>query len=968
VPVVPPLAIDQRRVHAIVEVEGEPLTVVQARRPDVKLSLAEREALRGGLVTRQAGLQRELEGLGAEVVRGYQNSYNGLSVLAKRADLQRIARLPGVLAVHPLRPIWRSNESPGALVGVPPVWSGTPKGLHGESIKVAIIDGGIDYTHANFRGPGTPEAYAAAHASEADPADPKLFGPHAPRIKGGTDLVGDAYDPSSDDPEIASPHPDDNPLDCDGHGSHVAGIVGGSGVTPAGAPYTGPYDAETGDQPFRVPPGIAPRVDLYAVRVFGCEGPTLEAIDGIEWAVDHDMDVMNLSFGGDVAGADDPNAVAAANAVKAGVVVVAAAGNAGGAPYLAGSPANGAGVVSVGALDGTETLPGATLDLGGASVAVENIDAATFADGTAFRFVVLGTPDALSTGCHAADYDRPDVAGALVLELRGDCDFSDRVTLAQLAGAAGILLVNNADGYPPFIGAVPGFEFPLFGVAPADVAAFGAGGTAVATNTLLANPNYGAVAEFSSSGPRIDDSALEPSVVAPGVAVVSTAIGTGADGIAFSGTSMATPVVSGLAALSRQAHPSWRATDIGKLLANTADPSRVTDYAARRAGAGVPQALGAVQSSVVADSGGAPALNFGFVELGSDTFASGSVSVRNFSAAPARFAVSAPDAEARGFAHALTLPSTLVVPPFGRASFDVRVDMAADPAADPLAFTDFAGSIVLTPRRGTNAGVAVTLPYYGVVRPEAELAATAALPSPRRPSGSLRLKNTGGVLPGSAEVFAWGIESAEDATGCHDVRAAGVESLPYDGDRLLVFALNVWQRCSLASVNEWDVNVTLDNGDAFLVAGIDAGLVENGAFSGELGTLIVNLQTNETTLMPAFAATDSGVVYLTALASELGLSARAPRFGYTVAVTNLFDPSAFDAPDGTATFDAFEPALLGVGARTVVAADGGTRLGIGIRPREWARTPAKGFMLVFAENAPGPEQAALFGLGASNAE
>ena len=49
-----------------------------------------------------------------------------------------------------------------------------------------------------------------------EPAAADLFGPTAPKVKGGTDLVGDAYDASSDDPAINTPVPDPNPLDCNG--------------------------------------------------------------------------------------------------------------------------------------------------------------------------------------------------------------------------------------------------------------------------------------------------------------------------------------------------------------------------------------------------------------------------------------------------------------------------------------------------------------------------------------------------------------------------------------------------------------------------------------------------------------------------------------------------------------------------------------------------------------------------------
>ena len=189
-------------------------------------------------------------------------------------------------------------------------------------MKIAIIDTGIDYTHANFGGPGTAGAYETQHAAETQPPTGAVFGPGAPRIKGGIDLVGDAYDASSDDPTLTVPHPDPNPLDCNGHGSHVAGIAAGSGVTTAGATYTGVLTTRTRSRPRRNRSGVAPKADLYAVRVFGCEGSTDVTVDAIEWAVDNDMDVINMSLGFDVRRRRRPDSVAAANAVKAGVVVV----------------------------------------------------------------------------------------------------------------------------------------------------------------------------------------------------------------------------------------------------------------------------------------------------------------------------------------------------------------------------------------------------------------------------------------------------------------------------------------------------------------------------------------------------------------------------------------------------------------------------------------------------------------------
>jgi len=143
---------------------------------------------------------------------------------------------------------------------------------------------------------------------------------------------------------------------------------------------------------------VAPKAELYAVRVFGCEGSTDVTVDAIEWAVDNDMDVINMSLGSTFGGADDPSSVAAANAVRAGVVVVASAGNDGTNYYMAGAPAAGDGVIAVAATDATPTYPGANLTFEGGSIQAQNSNGAKFTDNTSYRVVVLGTPGAVGLG------------------------------------------------------------------------------------------------------------------------------------------------------------------------------------------------------------------------------------------------------------------------------------------------------------------------------------------------------------------------------------------------------------------------------------------------------------------------------------------------------------------------------------------------------------------------------------------
>ena len=65
-----------------------------------------------------------------------------------------------------------------------------------------------------------------------------------------------------------------------------------------GTTYTGPYNATTiSSQVMERRTRRRPEGDLYAIRVFGCAGSTDVTIDAIEWAVDNDMDVINMSLG-----------------------------------------------------------------------------------------------------------------------------------------------------------------------------------------------------------------------------------------------------------------------------------------------------------------------------------------------------------------------------------------------------------------------------------------------------------------------------------------------------------------------------------------------------------------------------------------------------------------------------------------------------------------------------------------------
>jgi len=317
----------------------------------------------------QRELLPRLAQVDATVLYRTQRVYNGIALRIDRAHLAGLAQLPGVKAVHPLRPKTPDLTHSTPHIGGPALWAGLAglPAVQGEGIRIGIIDTGIDYLHVDFGGPGV------GYAQNDRRIIGDVVGFPSAKIAGGYDFVGETYnaDPAAGDGFQPLPEPDPDPYDCYAHGTHVAGIAGGYGVTADGRTYTGSYGADLDAADFSIGPGVAPHAQLYALKVFGCTGSS-DVVDlAIEWAVDPNgdgdfadrMDVINLSLGSPYGDAYDTTAAAADNAAAAGVIVVASAGNSRDNYFIVGAPSTGDGVVSVAAT--TQTTTGASFAAAG---------------------------------------------------------------------------------------------------------------------------------------------------------------------------------------------------------------------------------------------------------------------------------------------------------------------------------------------------------------------------------------------------------------------------------------------------------------------------------------------------------------------------------------------------------------------------------------------------------------------------
>ncbi|MGI5125292.1 S8 family serine peptidase [Pseudonocardia sp. CA-107938] len=641
----------------------------------------------------------------SDVVFRTANAVPGVAVHATAATARELAREPGVRSVRRLATVRPGNASADQLGRAVNAWQQT--GRLGTGVRIGIVDTGIDYTHADLGGPGTPAAYAAIDPTETDP---RTF-PTA-KVLGGVDLAGNDYDADSTDPARTVPQPDDNPLDCEGHGTHVAGTAAGLGESPDGSTFRGDHRTLTPADldRMRIGPGAAPGASLYAIKVFGCTGGTALAAEGLDRALDPNgdgdfsdrVDVVNLSLGAPHGAVDDPVNDFVGALTENGVLVVASAGNTGDVYDSGGAPGTSPDAIAVASVRD----PGVLLD----AVEVAGLPplagdySADYPDyATLDRTLPVVVPGGDPQGC--SPYDAQAAARArgniVWLEWPDDpaartCKSKQRADRAAAAGAAGVLLAaGTAEFGESQIGGDT--QVPVFRMTGATTAALRpllATGLRVRMAGVLAGSRpvvlpeiADTLSDFSARG--LHGPIIKPDVSAPGDTITSALSGSGTGRIVQTGTSMASPFVAGVAALVREAHPDWNPAQVKAAIMNTADGDVVTGPQRRpvppmRAGAGRIDARAALTPPVLAtdaDRPGAVSVGFGTVDVppGAPFTATRRVRVTSTGAAVTLDVGYRPITTTPGVT-ITAAPARISVPAGGAALVDVTVRVP-DPAA-----------------------------------------------------------------------------------------------------------------------------------------------------------------------------------------------------------------------------------------------------------------------------------------------
>ncbi|MBK7901797.1 MAG: S8 family serine peptidase [Proteobacteria bacterium] len=565
--------------------EGEKL---DASRPEV-------ESYRGYLRSRHADAVARV---GGRKIYSYGLVFNGFAAELTEKQAQKLASMPGVLAVMKDELRYSDTSTTPAFLGLNAddgLWDrlDSPRDA-GESVVVGIIDSGIWPENASFANDAERD-----HGDDRDHGRGHAYGNRHIRGWKGTCVSGEEFvgkkvcngkiigaryfnEAWGGDAGIDADRPWEfnSPRDYDGHGTHTAATAAGNYRTKV----TGPAAA------YGRVSGMAPGAKIATYKALWASedgstanGFTSDLVAAIDQAVADGVDVINYSVSGTTTNFRDAVEIAFMYAADAGVFVAASAGNSGPTVGTVAHPSPWITTVAAGThnrssivtatLGNGSTYTGAGLTTAAVTAPLIDSTAAGMA-GASATAVSLCYSTSWNGGVAALDPAK--VAGKIVVCDRGVSDRVDKSLAVQEAGGVGMILLNptantlNADFH-----SVPTAHLQNTDYATVHAYAAIPGATAtIGVSTIDTSTPAPYIASFSSRGPLAAGAGdlLKPDITAPGqdiLAAVSPVVG-GLDFNLLSGTSMSSPHIAGLAALLKDLYPKWTPMMIKSALMTTA--------------------------------------------------------------------------------------------------------------------------------------------------------------------------------------------------------------------------------------------------------------------------------------------------------------------------------------------------------------------------------------------------------------
>ncbi|KAL6602975.1 hypothetical protein ACP70R_043336 [Stipagrostis hirtigluma subsp. patula] len=517
----------------------------------------------------------------------YTKNINGFAANIEPAAAAEIAKYPGVVSVFPNRGRKLQTTRSWQFMGldrdgeVPP-WSAWEAARYGEDTIIANLDSGVWPESRSFNegelGP-IPNNWKGICQNE-----------HDPKFQCNRKLIGARYFNKGYASAAGGGRLDNalrTPRDENGHGTHTLATAGGAAVRGAAAFGYGNGTARGGSPGARV---AAYRVCFRPVN--GSECFDADVMAGFEAAIHEGAHVISASVGGDnIDYLDDVVAIGSLHAVKAGVIVVCSASNAGPEP---GTVTNVAPWIL--------TVAASSMDREFPAYAIFNqtrVQGRSLSErwlhGKGFYPMITGTSAVAFNStpkdaqvCTMGALDHEKVMGKIVVCRRGGSTRVEKGEAVRRVGGAGMILINDK---------VSGNDLhadphllPAVHISYADGQALLAyinqtkdpSGFITKGKTLVGTRPAPVMAAFSSQGPNmLNPEILKPDITAPGMSVIAAWSGAVSPTdrpfdrrrVPFnllSGTSMSCPHVSGVAGLIKTLHPGWSPAAIKSAIMTTA--------------------------------------------------------------------------------------------------------------------------------------------------------------------------------------------------------------------------------------------------------------------------------------------------------------------------------------------------------------------------------------------------------------
>jgi len=637
---------------------------------------------------------------------------NVVSGTVAKGQFAALVQAIGKENVHIARIYTPDDAASNTLIGSGPTGVWTDPGVDGTGMYVGVVDTGVDYHH------------------------PDLGGTPSSTFPTGKIVAG--YDFGNNDTD---------PMDTNGHGTHVSGIIAADGADLKGvAPKAKLVFAKI------VQGGTGSASSIDIMRAFDYMADPLNLDHGVE-GTHPPVASINMSFGSVAGWADatDPEQMAIQSCIDNGIVVSLSAGNSnqsyngtGQSPWYpdfatVGTPSVTPGAISVASSENswfygpavTETTAAAEYVYIVGSTSPDPVTSLGDNAGAGYAYVYCGLGRVPADGAgYPDDFAGLTLTGKIALIDRGTTYFYMKINNAAARGAVGVIIANNVAGSVSMN--TSGATLTSVSVSKADgVSLKLKAATPVGDGTgrlkflghFAGTPNTAVdtISSFSSWGPGPDFS-FKPELTAPGDNIFSTVPAAMGSYESMSGTSMAAPQVAAVAALVKEQHPDWMPAMVKIALMNTAkllaDPTSGQYYSPHLQGAGRINVANALHTDVtVTRDNGLPYVNLGSLLDYATVPVVFTLQLRNTGTSPVTYTsnVTTQSVKEDGSAQAVsgvvvtTIPSgSITVPPGVSASLVVMLNLS-DAVLPSGCFPYIEGFVSLVPA----SGVALHVPYAG---------------------------------------------------------------------------------------------------------------------------------------------------------------------------------------------------------------------------------------------------------------